>query len=240
MSAFFAAAAASDASLTRNHGFDAKQAFAALREETLAGFDGHAVPSPSASHATQHSSSNSAPQSKSQHAAVEARLAAHRDKLAEAHRAAEKEAATAKASLRSRAHDVNSFHAVGGKHLPAPRVPLAPHLHHDLVDRRLHASTTQEHQARSVVHSPQVKSTSTAQTHHGTSAYVATPYETLVGQPRRTTERVRRVDRIQQEYRDGLLDSCVDTQLAHPHYQRPRPPPAVPVLRDDGDDGRSW
>jgi hypothetical protein len=90
--------------------------------------------------------------------AYRARSRLRRSVWAASSRAAEKEAATAKASLRSRAHDVNSFHAVGGKHLPAPRVPLAPHLHHDLVDRRLHASTTQEHQARSAVHSPQSSS----------------------------------------------------------------------------------
>lgn len=151
MAAFLAAASRCDPSLIRDHQFDVARAFDAVRRDAVAAASEErtsrsdrdddlgvgkaaaaaAAAAPAATDAAAAASTTSATLLRRSRE----RMAFQRAAIQAAAAAADAEAAAAAASVRSRAHDVNAFHAVVGATLPTVRVPLTMQLHNDLVDR---------------------------------------------------------------------------------------------------------
>uniref|UniRef100_A0A7S1L8D9 Uncharacterized protein n=1 Tax=Neobodo designis TaxID=312471 RepID=A0A7S1L8D9_NEODS len=171
------------------------------------------------------------------------RCAAHSMELHRVKQQADAEAAVAKAAVRSRAHEMNRFHNVTGNVLPAPRVTLHTALHRDLVDRGSSPPQPQEDSGAAPPVSA-AASTSPPPYHAPGAATKQVPAALSLqathdlGQPRRVSDRVRMLDARHQLARQRLLAECAELQREHPHVKRPPPPRVVPVLREDGDDGR--
>lgn len=222
MSAYLKAAAQCDPNIVRKHRFEPNRAFETLKQEAMDSLgerdqllvsirsgDSQSLPQIWVDRHFKYHGDQSA---LLLHTDTINRLDTFRDRIAKAKLDADREAAAAKAAIRSKAHMHNAFAVVTGQKLALPQVDLTAAMHCDLVDRTAPPPVAPPVQGPTDV-SPSSRP----------------------GVPRKTSERSRKVDAVHARYRDQLLAECQLVLEAHPKYRAPIPPMPMVVLKEDGD-----